>query len=67
MNQNWHGAIGRHLLLLLIACGLLGLITGEYAWALAIGLGGYLLWHLKQLLRLHKWLRERKPDEAPAE
>jgi two-component system phosphate regulon sensor histidine kinase PhoR len=67
LNQNWRGAIGRHLLLLLMACGLLGLITGEYAWALVVGIGGYLLWHLKQLLRLHKWLRERQPDEAPPE
>ncbi|MDG9928051.1 MULTISPECIES: phosphate regulon sensor histidine kinase PhoR [Pseudomonas] len=50
-----------------MACGLLGLITGEYAWALVVGIGGYLLWHLKQLLRLHKWLRERQPDEAPPE
>ena len=43
-------------MLLLAACGLIGLITGQYAWALAIGLGAYLLWHLKQLLRLHAWL-----------
>ncbi|WP_394560534.1 phosphate regulon sensor histidine kinase PhoR [Aquipseudomonas alcaligenes] len=48
-------------------CGVLGLITGEYAWALVLGLGGYLLWHIKQLLRLHRWLRERQPDEAPPE
>lgn len=67
MNQDWRGAMARRLLLLLVGCGLVGLITGEYAWALAIGLGGYLLWHLKQLLRLHKWLRERQPDEAPPE
>ncbi len=67
MNQNWRGAIGRHLLLLLMFCGVLGLITGEYAWALVLGLGGYLLWHIKQLLRLHRWLRERQPDEAPPE
>jgi two-component system phosphate regulon sensor histidine kinase PhoR len=67
VNQDWRGALARRLLLLLVGCGLVGLITGEYAWALAIGLGGYLLWHLKQLLRLHKWLRERQPDEAPPE
>lgn len=67
MNQNWRGALVRRLLLLLAACGLIGLITGQYAWALAIGLGAYLLWHLKQLLRLHAWLRERQPDEAPPE
>ena len=67
MNQNWRGALARRLLLLLAACGLIGLITGQYAWALAIGIGAYLLWHLKQLLRLHAWLRERQPDDAPPE
>ncbi len=67
MNPNWRGAIVRHLLLLLLACGLLGLISGEYAWALVIGLGGYLAWHLKQLVRLYTWLRERQPDDAPPE
>ncbi|AMR65039.1 phosphate regulon sensor histidine kinase PhoR [Aquipseudomonas alcaligenes] len=67
MNQNWRGALARRLLLLLAVCGLIGLITGQYAWALAIGLGAYLLWHLKQLLRLHAWLRERQPDDAPPE
>lgn len=67
MNQNWRGALVRRLLLLLAACGLVGLISGQYAWALAIGLGAYLLWHLKQLLRLHAWLRERQPDDAPPE
>ncbi|SIP92649.1 phosphate regulon sensor histidine kinase PhoR [Aquipseudomonas alcaligenes] len=67
MNQNWRGALVRRLLLLLAVCSLVGLITGQYAWALAIGLGAYLLWHLKQLLRLHAWLRERQPDDAPPE
>ncbi len=67
MNPNWRGALVRRLLLLLAVCGLIGLITGQYAWALAIGLGAYLLWHLKQLLRLHAWLRERQPDDAPPE
>ncbi|MGE6792088.1 phosphate regulon sensor histidine kinase PhoR [Pseudomonas guineae] len=49
------------------ACLLLGLITGEYAWVLVLGLAGYLGWHLQQLLRLHKWLRTREGDEAPPE
>jgi two-component system phosphate regulon sensor histidine kinase PhoR len=52
-------------LLLVGVCLLLGLITGEYAWALVLGLTGYLGWHLQQLLRLHKWLRTRQGDEAP--
>ena len=65
LNHNWRGALIRRLLLLLAGCLLLGLISGEYAWALAFGLAGYLGWHLSQLLRLHKWLRERQEDEPP--
>ncbi|OHC29495.1 MAG: phosphate regulon sensor histidine kinase PhoR [Pseudomonadales bacterium RIFCSPHIGHO2_02_FULL_60_43] len=65
MNQDWRGPLIRRLLLLVSVCLLLGLITGEYAWALVIGLAGYLGWHLQQLLRLHKWLRTRQGDEAP--
>ena len=67
VNQNWRSVVVRHLLLLLAACGLLGLISGEYAWSLVLGLGAYLAWHIKQLLRLYIWLRDRKPDEAPPE
>ncbi|MDX1297954.1 MAG: phosphate regulon sensor histidine kinase PhoR [Pseudomonas sp.] len=67
MNQDWRATLIRQLLLLVGVCLLLGLITGEYAWALVLGLAGYLGWHLQQLLRLHKWLRTRQPDEAPPE
>ena len=67
VNHDWRGALVRRLLLLLLACGLVGLVTGEYAWALAIGFGCYLLWHLRQLLRLHQWLREHQPDAEPPE
>lgn len=55
----------RRLLLLIGACLLLGLLSGEYAWALAAGLAAYLGWTLSQLLRLHKWLQEHQPDEPP--
>ncbi|MEB0041751.1 phosphate regulon sensor histidine kinase PhoR [Pseudomonas sp. MH10] len=65
MNQNWHGTLIRHLLLLVTACLLVGLITGDYGWSMAVGLGIYLAWTLKQLLRMHNWLREHKPDEPP--
>jgi two-component system phosphate regulon sensor histidine kinase PhoR len=65
LNQNWRGPLIRRLLLLISVCLLLGLISGEYAWALVLGLAGYLGWHLQQLLRLHKWLRTRQADEAP--
>lgn len=65
MKQNWRGAVVRRLLLLIGACLLLGLLTGEYAWALAAGLAIHLGWTLSQLLRLHKWLKEHQPDEPP--
>jgi len=65
VNQNWHGTLIRHMLLLVTGCLVIGLITGYYGWSLALGLGLYLGWTLKQLLRLHEWLRLHKPDEAP--
>ncbi|VXC86274.1 sensory histidine kinase in two-component regulatory system with PhoB [Pseudomonas sp. 8Z] len=65
MNQDWRGAVVRRLLLLIGACLLLGFLTDQYAWVLAIGLGIHLAWTLSQLLRLHKWLREHRPDEPP--
>ena len=67
MNQNWPGSLIRRLLLLLGACLLLGLVTGQYAWILLIALSGYLIWHLKQLLRLHEWLRTRQAEQPPPE
>ncbi|WP_410524910.1 phosphate regulon sensor histidine kinase PhoR [Pseudomonas sp. DTU_2021_1001937_2_SI_NGA_ILE_001] len=44
---------------------LVGLVSGEYGWSLSIGLGLYLAWTLKQLLRLHAWLSSHKADEPP--
>ena len=60
MNQDWQGALVRRLLLLLGGCLLLGLISGEYAWALVLGLSGYLIWTLRQLLRLPLPVRYRR-------
>ncbi|UTL91062.1 phosphate regulon sensor histidine kinase PhoR [Pseudomonas fluorescens] len=65
MNQNWHATLIRHLLLLITVCLIGGLVSGYYGWSLAIGLALYLGWTLKQLLRLHDWLRNHQPDEAP--
>ena len=65
MNQNWHGTLIRHMLLLVTGCLVVGLISGYYGWSLAAGLALYLAWTLKQLLRLHEWLRLHQPDEAP--
>lgn len=65
VNQDWRGALIRRLALLLAACLLLGLASGEYAWALVLGLVGYLGWTLRQLLRLAAWLRRSDPDQPP--
>ncbi|MFR0692092.1 phosphate regulon sensor histidine kinase PhoR [Enterobacterales bacterium AE_CKDN230030158-1A_HGKHYDSX7] len=65
MTQNWSGVLIRHLLLVAAAGALLGLITGQYGWAFAVALAGYLGWSTWQLLRLHKWLKNHQPDEAP--
>jgi len=65
VKQDWQGALIRRLVLLLASCLLLGLITGEYAWSLVLGLVGYLGWTLRQLLRLTAWLRRADPDQAP--
>jgi len=65
VNQDWQGALVRQLLLLLAGCLLIGLITGEYAWALVAGLVGYLGWMLQQMRRLQQWLKRSQPDEPP--
>ncbi|WP_220804950.1 phosphate regulon sensor histidine kinase PhoR [Pseudomonas sp. NCCP-436] len=65
LNQDWRGAMVRRMLLLIAGCLLLGFITGEYGWAMAAGLALHLGWTLSQLLRLHKWLLEHRPDEPP--
>lgn len=65
LNPNWHATLIRHMLLLITACLIGGLVSGYYGWSLAIGLAFYLGWTLKQLLRLHDWLRNHQPDEAP--
>jgi two-component system phosphate regulon sensor histidine kinase PhoR len=65
LNHNWHGTLIRHLLLLITVSLLAGLVSGHYGWCLTIGLGFYLAWTLKQLMRLHHWLRHHKPEEPP--
>ena len=65
MNPKWHSTLIRHLVLLIGVCLLIGLVSGYYGLSLAVGLALYLGWTLKQLLRLHQWLRQHKPDEPP--
>jgi len=65
VNQDWQGALARRLLLILAGCLLVGLVTGEYAWALVIGLTGYLGWTLRQIRRLLLWLKSDQTDQPP--
>jgi two-component system phosphate regulon sensor histidine kinase PhoR len=65
VNQDWRGVVIRRLLLLIAACLLVGLVSGEYAWSLVVGLGAYLGWTLSQLLRLHNWLKHHQTDQPP--
>jgi len=65
VNQDWQGALVRQLLMLLACCLLVGLISGQYAWALASGLAAYLGWTLQQMRRLQLWLKRSQPDEPP--
>ncbi|MBO3277327.1 phosphate regulon sensor histidine kinase PhoR [Pseudomonas schmalbachii] len=65
MNQDWRGALLLHLLLVLAGSLLVGLLTGHYGWALAIGLAIYLGWTLRQLQRLYHWLNTHQQDEEP--
>lgn len=65
MNQDWRGALIRHLLLLVLAAAMIGAASGQYGWALAGCLGCYLGWTLWQVLRLHQWLKNHRDDEPP--
>ncbi len=65
MKQQWRGGLVRRLLLLLGACLLVGALSGQFAWALVVGLAAYLGWTLWQLLRLQEWLQRKQADEPP--
>lgn len=65
IRTDWRKRVLVHLLSLLAVCLLMGALTGQYAWMLALGLAVYLGWLLIQLLRLQKWLSLRPAHEAP--
>ncbi len=48
-----------------LAAALVGLIAGHIALALLLALFVYLVWHLVQLFRLERWLREAKKLQPP--
>jgi two-component system phosphate regulon sensor histidine kinase PhoR len=66
VQQTWRSALTRHLVYLLAGSLLLGLLSGEFGWALALGLAIYLGWSLRQLVRLHTWLNSES-DQPPPE
>lgn len=65
MEKNWYRAITGKLFWLLLICLLIGLAVGQPAWALVIGLGGYMMWMLLQLRRFQMWLRTHPSDPPP--
>ena len=46
MNQNWHGTLIRHMLLLITACLLVWVMSGYLVWSLAVGIALYVGWTL---------------------
>ena len=67
MNFDWRSILLPRLLLLATVAGVLGLLTGFYAWSLVLVMTGYLLWNLRQLVRLFVWLKRADPNELPPE
>ena len=61
----WRGVLSRRLLLLLGLSLLGGWLTGHYGWAMALSLGGYLLWILRELHKLHRWLHDPEAADTP--
>tara|TARA_R110002051_G_scaffold17586_2_gene51312 strand:+ start:168519 stop:169823 length:1305 start_codon:yes stop_codon:yes gene_type:complete len=66
VRTNWLGGVTYRLFWILLPCLVLGLVFGQVAWALVVGLSAYLAWNLRQMLRFHHWLIHR-PNEAPPE
>ncbi len=65
LRQNpWQVSIGR-LVLLLVSATLIGLATGQLAWALLIALGGYVALSIRSLYRIQRWLRSRRRTPPP--
>lgn len=64
--DNWLATVLQKLFWLLLGCVLAGLLIDQLAWCLALGMGLYLVWTLRQMLRFHHWLRHN-PKDAPPE
>ncbi|MFN3580094.1 MAG: phosphate regulon sensor histidine kinase PhoR [Pseudomonas sp.] len=66
MRTNWLGGVLKRLIWVIFPCVLIGLLVDQLAWALVVGLSGYLVWNMRQLLRFHQWLATN-PNNPPPE
>ena len=66
MGKNSFSRVLSQLLLLVLVCLLVGWIIEQPAWTLALGLGFYLAWTLRQMSRFYEWLSTH-PNEPPPE
>lgn len=48
----------------LVSLVMIGLLIGELAWTLAIGLFAYLIWTIVQSVRLHRWLYSQQDEKG---
>ncbi len=55
----------RHLAILLLGSLFLGWLLNAVSLAVAITLGGYIFWNLRQLFRLYDWLKNTSPTDPP--
>ena len=65
VQQKWRAALVRRLLLILAVTLPVGWLSGQYGWAVAAGLGVYLVWILRELLNLHRWLHDPQAQDTP--
>lgn len=61
MTHDWRSAI-RQLIFILGCAFLFGWLIGQTAWVISACLFVYLIWHLKQLHKLHLWLQDQEED-----
>tara|TARA_R110002124_G_scaffold66083_3_gene180397 strand:- start:1738 stop:3030 length:1293 start_codon:yes stop_codon:yes gene_type:complete len=66
VGKNSFSRVLSQLLLLVLVCLLVGWIIEQPAWTLALGLGFYLAWTLRQMSRFYEWLSTH-PNEPPPE
>ncbi|MTI13588.1 phosphate regulon sensor histidine kinase PhoR [Sansalvadorimonas verongulae] len=67
MNQNWQIEVTKRLFLMLGACIGIGLLTGKTILVLLIGCGLYLLWTLKNVIELIRWLETAASSSDPVD